>query len=165
MAQQVGVVTLMDFDGLQDRLFDGTLHFKGAVKLWQYYMIWPKMCTLRVLLCVLAVHFGCRILGMVIFLFPAPWFALVMLGINIGYVQKMVNLAFFAGFAPMLMSLGEEGVWGAGMMGAMFLACAVKNATGLFGLKGVMVLACGNFIVFGVMVAWLIRMGVRKKMF
>lgn len=97
--------------------------------------------------------------------FPAPWFAPAMLGINTGYVQKMVNQAFFAGLAPMLMSLGEEGVWGAGTMGAVFLACAVKNATGLFGLKSVMVLACGNFVVFGVMVACMIRMGVQRKTF
>lgn len=162
MASKQGLNALADFDILQDELFHGILSFAGAVKLWQYYMMWPTTCTLRVLLWVAAAHFGLHI---VLSAVPASWYVLTVSGVNTGYFQKVVNLWFFCGRAPMLMSNGEEGAVGARARGVMFLACMVKDATGLIGLAGVMFLLCGNLVVFGVMVAWLIGMGWRKDMF
>lgn len=133
-------------------------------------MSWPVQCTIRALAWVLLtaiLFYGMEIL---LSTFPTTWhfakYSMFILGADVGYTVPFFNLIIILSNVSRLCALHMDDRKEMFLLGQALLAVAVRNLTKLVSLKVTLLLLLpGNMVVFGVMVGWMIWMGVRRRLY
>jgi hypothetical protein len=166
-ATSQGRAELGSFEALQEQLFKGTLPFSGGVQLYWKYMVPHLLDAVGIVAWCLLTKTLFSIIEFVLSAFPATWHVpralLSLMGVNVGYVLSVLNAA-----TMMSIVYGADASDSIDMVYVLRSAAillAMGNVTKLVGLKLVIVFMNGDCVVYGVMVACLIWMGIWRKMF
>lgn len=130
-------------------------------------MDWPFMTTVSTVAVVFVMDSALHVFEDTLEMMPVAWvlptYLTSLMGANVGYAVPLFNIVALSCLASCLHRLARRGRYRVSRVGLTVVGLFIRNLTRLIPLKILLVLLTGNFWVFGVMVGFLISMGVRKR--
>lgn len=158
---------LKHFDRLKTRLFVGTLGLYDGLWLWRHYMVYPVYETILAMVCfsianVISYFIVGPFLNLATAALHIPQLSLCVSGVDVIEALPRLHVLVCLVIGSHLCARHVQCGGIASILALLVLALGARNSTELFSFKIMFALMTCNLVLYGVMVGWLVWLGMRN---